>query len=186
MNDIYETLENATKAIKTHSYNFLYTYELQTAFRQLEREMADGTERDTLSVTIPVRTIKHRNRLSKLPLPVTENKTQDGDDVVSFEWFMIPEKSTGFAMIASEFIDALIHALDSLPEDCCLSADEIREIKQKYVHGATLRLIKMKDDFAPETGSEYEIEMVDDYGQIHVKGLGLAIIPGVDEFEVVQ
>ena len=43
----------------------------------------------------------------------------------------------------------------------------------------------MCDDHAPSAG-EYEVDFVDDYGQIHVKESGLALIPGIDEFEVIE
>lgn len=30
------------------------------------------------------------------------------------------------------------------------------------------------------------IDLIDDAGQIHLKGYGLAVIPGVDDFEVIE
>lgn len=62
---------------------------------------------------------------------------------------------------------------------------EVKEIKTRYMPGTMIRILKMKDDYAPAPGSEYKVDLVDDAGQIHLSGLGLALIPGVDEFEVI-
>ena len=43
----------------------------------------------------------------------------------------------------------------------------------------------MLDDHAPEPGTTDEVSSVDDIGQIHLKNISLALIKGVDEFEIV-
>ena len=180
-------LNEATAAIKDYPYNFLYTSEVQKAFRALNQGIEERTEEtDTLAVTIPAVKIKDRTKLQMLPLPVTEGDGSDSIGFFSFDWFTIPEDKTGFADVAMQFVTALVNALDALPEDKQLSPDEIKTVKEKYAPGTKIRIIKMHDDHAPEAGSEYEVDLVDDCGQIHVKGLGLALIPGVDEFEVIE
>ena len=62
---------------------------------------------------------------------------------------------------------------------------DVRAIKEKYPKGTKLRLIKMLDDHAPEPGTVATVGFVDDAGQIHADEFSLAIIPGVDEFEVI-
>ena len=62
----------------------------------------------------------------------------------------------------------------------------------KVKKGDIIRVIKMDDangkDWAAAkmNGQTYMVEFVDDAGQIHVYGSGLAIIPEADEFEVVK
>ena len=171
MDDI---LRDATEAIKKHPYNFMYTPELQRAFRALEQGIKERTEdADTLVVSLPETALKDKGKISMLPLPVTEDTDSNGIEMLCFDWFSVPENKTGFGIVVSDFVGTLIHALDALPENKQLSPDEIREVKEKYIPGTKLRIIKMCDDHAPETGSEYEVDLVDDYGQIHVKGLSL-------------
>ena len=87
--------------------------------------------------------------------------------------------------VAMEFIDVLVHALNELPENRTPTADEIERIKEKYKAGVRVRIKRMLDDHAPEDGTVDEVDFVDDIGQIHLKNCSLALIPGVDEFEIV-
>lgn len=54
--------------------------------------------------------------------------------------------------------------------------------------GDKVKIIKMDDAGGKDwqatrmNGMVGEIELIDDAGQIHLKGYGLALIPGVDEF----
>ena len=65
-------------------------------------------------------------------------------------------------------------------------------MERKVTKGDIIRVIKMDDangkDWAAAkmNGQTYMVEFVDDAGQIHVYGSGLAIIPEADEFEVVE
>ena len=65
-------------------------------------------------------------------------------------------------------------------------------MKSAIKQGDIIRVIKMDDangkDWAAAkmNGQTYMVEFVDDAGQIHVYGSGLAIIPEADEFEVVE
>lgn len=65
---------------------------------------------------------------------------------------------------------------------------EIAALRQKYPHGAMLRLIRMVDDPNPiKPVTVGEVDFIDDAGNIHMiwrDGGSLSLIPGADEFEV--
>lgn len=58
--------------------------------------------------------------------------------------------------------------------------------------GDKVRIIRMDDNGGNDwqasrmNGVEGIIDYIDDAGQIHLKGHGLALISGVDEFEVIN
>jgi len=65
----------------------------------------------------------------------------------------------------------------------------MRHVKVLYPKGTKIKLIKMKDKFAPPSGTIGTVDFVDDIGQIHVKwesGGSLALIIGEDDFEVIE
>lgn len=69
-----------------------------------------------------------------------------------------------------------------------MTRQEIEAIKAKYHAGMRIKLVKMDDYQAPLPGTMGTITFVDDYGSIHVKWeapSGLAVLPDVDEFEIV-
>ena len=65
-------------------------------------------------------------------------------------------------------------------------------MKSTVKRGDLIRVIKMDDANGKDwvaarmNGQTYMVEFVDDAGQIHVYGSGLAIIPEADEFEIVK
>lgn len=65
-------------------------------------------------------------------------------------------------------------------------------MERKAKKGDIIRVIRMDDangkDWAAAkmNGQTYMVQLVDDAGQIHLYGSGLAVIPGVDEFEIVE
>ena len=71
-----------------------------------------------------------------------------------------------------------------------LSKEEIQVVKQKYIKGTKIKLIKMYDPFTPPPSETTGIvDFVDDIGQIHIKwnnGSTLALVPDLDEFEVLE
>lgn len=71
-----------------------------------------------------------------------------------------------------------------------LSKEEIQVVKQKYIKGTKIKLIKMYDPFTPPPSNTIGIvEFVDDVGQIHIRwntGSSLALVPNVDEFEILE
>lgn len=58
--------------------------------------------------------------------------------------------------------------------------------------GDKIRVIRMDDSNGKDPGVHRmngvvgTIDHIDDLGQLHLKGYGLAVIPGVDEFEMVE
>ena len=67
--------------------------------------------------------------------------------------------------------------------------EEIQSIKDKYVKGTKIELIKMYDLQAPTTKTIGIVEGVDDAGHILMKwnnGSDLSLIEGVDEFIVIE
>lgn len=67
--------------------------------------------------------------------------------------------------------------------------EEVGNIKEKYT-GKRIRLIHMPGDPDPiQNGAKGTIEMVDDAGHLMVKwdsGRSLNVIPGIDQFEVIE
>ena len=71
-----------------------------------------------------------------------------------------------------------------------LTLEEIQIIKEKYVKGSKIKLIKMYAPFIPPpTNTIGIVEFVDDIGQIHIRwntGSSLALVPNLDEFEIIN
>ena len=67
---------------------------------------------------------------------------------------------------------------------------ELEALRERYPAGTHIRLIRMDDPYAPvPPGTVGEVAFVDDAGNIHMKwqgGRSLALIEGVDEFEVIS
>ena len=180
-----EILVEATEAIKAHPYNFMYMPEVQRAFRALQKGIDERTEdTDTLIISIPATSLENKSKISMLPLPVGRGEDSNGIKMISFDWFTLPEKRTGFADIASNFVSTLVKGLNGLPD--APSETNVAEIKQKYVSGTKLRIIRMLDDYGLPEGAVATVDFVDDAGQIHVKESGVAIIPGVDKFKAIN
>ena len=66
---------------------------------------------------------------------------------------------------------------------------EIKRIKETYLPGMRIRLIKMDDIQAPPLGTEGTVRGVDDMGSVLMAwdtGSGLNVIPGEDEVEILD
>lgn len=67
---------------------------------------------------------------------------------------------------------------------------DVASIKKKYPAGTRIKLINMDDPWHPvEPGTEGTVKLVDDIGQLHMKwdnGRTLALVPGQDEFEIID
>ena len=66
---------------------------------------------------------------------------------------------------------------------------ELEMLRQKYPIGTKIRLTQMQDPYPVPSGTVGEVALIDDCGNIHVNwenGRSLAIIEGVDDFEVVS
>ena len=65
----------------------------------------------------------------------------------------------------------------------------VQRFGRKRMEGTRLRLIAMDDRQAPPKGTEGTVQFVDDAGTIHVQwdtGSSLGLIPGTDEWEVIE
>ena len=71
-----------------------------------------------------------------------------------------------------------------------ISRKEAQVIKDTYTKGTKIHLVSMRDDFGSRlNGLTGVVDHVDDAGQIHMNwenGSCLALIPGVDIFEIIQ
>lgn len=70
-----------------------------------------------------------------------------------------------------------------------LTQEEIQRIKDIYVKGTKIYLIKMRDKYAPPPKTIGTVEFVDDIGQIHCNwnnGSSLALVEGIDQFKVLS
>lgn len=67
---------------------------------------------------------------------------------------------------------------------------ELKALRERYPAGTRIRLIQMDDAFAPvPLGTTGSVAIIDDAGNIHMKwdnGRSLALIEGVNEFEVIS
>lgn len=67
---------------------------------------------------------------------------------------------------------------------------ELEALRDRYPAGTRIRLIHMADDIAPvPSGTIGSVAIIDDAGNIHMNwenGRSLALIEGVDEFEVIN
>lgn len=66
---------------------------------------------------------------------------------------------------------------------------EIKSRKDDFPAGARVKLIKMKDDQAPDKGTLGTVKSVDDIGTVHIKwdnGSSLGAVMGVDIIEKVE
>ena len=62
----------------------------------------------------------------------------------------------------------------------------VKARKERYPTGTRIELLYMNDPYSPvHTGTKGTVVCVDDMGQIHGSWGGCALIPGVDEFEVI-
>ena len=67
--------------------------------------------------------------------------------------------------------------------------ENIQRIKERYPAGTRIRLNHMSDPQAVPDGTEGEVRMVDDAGQLLMKwdnGRSLSLIPGEDDFTVIS
>ena len=67
---------------------------------------------------------------------------------------------------------------------------ELNALRERYPAGTRIRLIQMADDIAPvPPGTIGSVAIIDDAGNIHMNwenGRSLALIEGVDEFDVIS
>lgn len=85
-------------------------------------------------------------------------------------------------------LDDIILVLDKQSQTKNHTQEEIKYIREKYVKGTKIELVKMYDLIAPvPTGTLGIVQYVDDIGTVHIKwetGSTLGLVVGIDEFKV--
>lgn len=85
-------------------------------------------------------------------------------------------------------LEDIILILDKQSKTKDHTQEEIKHIKEKYIEGTKIELIKMYDIQAPLPKTRGFIESVDDKGTLHIRwqnGSSLGLIVGVDEFKII-
>lgn len=87
-------------------------------------------------------------------------------------------------------LDDIILTIQKQSKPIKHTQQEIQQIKEKYVAGTKIELIKMYDLLAPvEAGTKGIVERVDDIGNLSIdweNGRTLSLVVGVDEFKVLE
>ena len=63
----------------------------------------------------------------------------------------------------------------------------VESIRSNFPPGTRIKLLEMKDEQAPPSGTKGTVSHVDDIGSVHVKwdnGSSLALIVGVDKYVI--
>lgn len=100
----------------------------------------------------------------------------------------IPERIT--RIMTLEELEDVFNILEKQINHRELSEEEIKAIKEKYIPGTKLELIKIYDYINPvPAGTTGEVINVDDIGTIHVNwnnGSTLGLVVGIDEFKIIE
>jgi len=87
-------------------------------------------------------------------------------------------------------LDDIILTIQKQSKPINHTQEEVQQIKEKYVAGTKIELIKMYDLLAPvEAGTKGIVEQVNDFGNLSIKwenGRTLSLVVGVDEFKVLE
>ena len=97
-----------------------------------------------------------------------------------------PDRLEGIIDVSE--LDDIIITLDKQSQTKNHTQEEIKYIREKYVKGTKIELVKMYDLIAPvPEGTKGIVDFVDDIGTIHVNwenGSGSGLSVGIDEFKV--
>lgn len=108
------------------------------------------------------------------------------EDKISIRF--IPEKIT--RIIEVNELEEIFNTLEKQINHKEHSSEEIKAIKEKYVVGTKVELVKMYDYINPLTaGSIGTIDYVDDAGTLHIaweNGSTLGLVVGIDEFKIMK
>ena len=111
-----ETLIKATDAVKQYPQSFIHEYYVVDALQIIDDDIAARTDAtDTLSVSVPTSALEDLSKLEWLPFVEDKNVSIEGDRLI-FDWFTMPEDKTGFGIVAAEFVESLISALDAIDD----------------------------------------------------------------------
>ena len=108
------------------------------------------------------------------------------EDKISIKF--IPERIT--RLINLNELEEIFEILEKQVNHKKHSSEEIKAIKEKYVTGTKLELVKMYDYINSVTAGTIGVVInVDDIGTIHVaweNGSTLGLVVGVDEFKIIE
>ena len=97
-----------------------------------------------------------------------------------------PDRLEGIIDVSE--LDDVILTLDKQSQSKNHTQEEIKYIREKYVAGTKIELVKMYDLINPvPQGTKGIVDFVDDIGTIHIKwetGSTLGLTVGIDEFKV--
>lgn len=97
-----------------------------------------------------------------------------------------PDRLEGIIDVSE--LDDVILTLDKQSQSKNYTQEEIKYIREKYVAGTKIELVKMYDLINPVLeGTKGIVDFVDDIGTIHIKwetGSTLGLTVGIDEFKV--
>lgn len=97
-----------------------------------------------------------------------------------------PDRLEGIIDVSE--LDDVILTLDKQSQSKNYTQEEIKYIREKYVAGTKIELVKMYDLINPvPQGTKGIVDFVDDIGTIHIKwetGSTLGLTVGIDEFKV--
>ena len=100
----------------------------------------------------------------------------------------IPERITRIMTLKE--LEDVFNILEKQINHRELSEEEIKAIKEKYIPGTKLELIKIYDYINQvPSGVTGEVSNVDDVGTIHVSwnnGSSLGLVVGIDEFRIIK
>ena len=86
-------------------------------------------------------------------------------------------------------LEDIILVIDKQSQGRNYTLEEVEYIKQKYIVGTKVKLIKLYDLLSTiPTGTEGVIDRIDDQGTLHINwnnGSTLGLVIGTDEFEVI-
>lgn len=85
-------------------------------------------------------------------------------------------------------LEELILILYKQSNDKEYTKEEVEQIKQQYIAGTKIELIKMYDLQAPTAGTKGFIDFVDNLGTIYMKwenGSTLGLVVGTDKFKII-
>ena len=109
-----DILIKATDAIRQYPQSFIHEYYVVEALQAIENDIAARTDAtDTLSVSVPTSALEDLSKLEWLPFVEDKNVSIEGDRLI-FDWFTMPEDKTGFGIVASEFVEATVSALEKI------------------------------------------------------------------------
>lgn len=64
--------------------------------------------------------------------------------------------------------------------------NDVEMLRKEYPTGTMIMLDHMDDPQSPPRGTTGKVTMIDDMGNIHWTGSGLAIVPSVDKFHKIK